>query len=265
MVKTTGRLLKQTTYGFRLEVINAKYYIRSQLNEWRLYTFLSSDGSGVDGSYETARFNEKVNIGTDTSFGLYQKAMPQGALGVSIADLRPSMGTVPPTEIPFLPIIVQLPMQKAVRILAPSGYIWDFLQTEFRYKAPGRGVPTNQAVRKQLMDANRIGSINWIGGRDARVGLGMAWGGMDSFNWRLKIAFNCLSSFNWIIIQFHDFNVMFFWKIVISYAGFSRIYWTDPKDFRHTYFPKFSIVEILRFPKMICFSNDLRFLLVFLK
>lgn len=160
MVKTTGRLLKQTTYGFRLEVINAKYYIRSQLNEWRLYTFLSSDGSGVDGSYETARFNEKVNIGTDTSFGLYQKAMPQGALGVSIADLRPSMGTVPPTEIPFLPIIVQLPMQKAVRILAPSGYIWDFLQTEFRYKAPGRGVPTNQAVRKQLMDANRIGSIN---------------------------------------------------------------------------------------------------------
>jgi hypothetical protein len=90
--------------------------------------------------------NERIPIGKDTSFGCYQKAMKPGNLAVYISDLRPTVDAMQPTEITFLPIIVQLPMQRAVRILAPSGYIWDFLQTEFRYKAPGRGIPENQAV-----------------------------------------------------------------------------------------------------------------------
>jgi hypothetical protein len=145
-IKTTGRILKATTYGFRLVVANTQNYVRSQLNEWRMWTYLHSLQAGVDGSYETARFNERVEVGIDTSFGCYQKAMPPGALGVSIVDLRPTVGGLKPTEITFLPIIVQLPMQKAIRILAPSGYAWDFDQTEFKYKAPGRGILESQAV-----------------------------------------------------------------------------------------------------------------------
>jgi len=144
-IRTTGRLLREAMYGFSLEVTNVGSYVRSQLDNWTIWTY-SSTGSGVDGSYETARFNERTAIGPDMSWGVYQKQMPADNLKITIADLRPTVGNMAPTEITFLPIIVQLPMQKAVRILAPAGYVWDFLQTEFRYKAKSQGVPASQVV-----------------------------------------------------------------------------------------------------------------------
>lgn len=144
-IRTTGRLLREAMYGFSLEVTNVATYVRSQLNNWTLWTY-SSSGNGVDGSYETARFNERTAIGPDMSWGAYQHHMPPDNLKITIADLRPTVGNMAPTEITFLPIIVQLPMQKAVRILAPAGYVWDFLQTEFRYKARSQGVPESQIV-----------------------------------------------------------------------------------------------------------------------
>lgn len=144
-IRTTGRLLASTLYGFQLEVTNVASYVRSQLDKWKIWTYMDS-GAGVDGSFITARFNENTTAGANMSWGVYQHQMPPENLQISIADLRPTVGNMAPTEITFLPIIVQVPMQKAVRILAPSGYVWDFLQNEFRYKARAQGVPESQIV-----------------------------------------------------------------------------------------------------------------------
>jgi hypothetical protein len=157
-VMTTGRLLRNATYGFRLVVTNSMAYVRSQLQEWKMYTYLHSIQAGVDGSFVTSRFNERevgsfIEYPSDypatlppNSYGCYLHTMKPGSLGVQIADLRPTVAGMAPTDITFLPIIVQVSMQKAVRILAPAGYAWDFLETEFRYKAPNLGVPEDQVV-----------------------------------------------------------------------------------------------------------------------
>eukprot|EP00435_Cladocopium_sp_Y103_P005726 s4255_g1.t2 len=51
---------EQTFYGFQVQVTNAATYLRTQLNAWRLWTYVKATGNGVDGSYETARVNERV-------------------------------------------------------------------------------------------------------------------------------------------------------------------------------------------------------------
>jgi hypothetical protein len=137
-VRTTGRLLTQTAYGFSVKVYNTPYFVRTQLDEWRVWTYTAS-GIAVDGAYETARFNENDDLGADMSWGIYRLSMPASNFAVAISDLRPSADGSN-TEIIVLPIIVQVPMYKSVRILAPAGYVWDFQQQDFRYKAAGFGV-----------------------------------------------------------------------------------------------------------------------------
>eukprot|EP00927_Polykrikos_kofoidii_P039777 TRINITY_DN34085_c0_g1_i1.p1 TRINITY_DN34085_c0_g1~~TRINITY_DN34085_c0_g1_i1.p1 ORF type:complete len:1924 (-),score=275.54 TRINITY_DN34085_c0_g1_i1:157-5412(-) len=141
-IMTVSRLLANRLYGFRLMVVNAPWYVYSQRDGWRMWTY-SKAGDGVDGAFETIRFNQQVAVGPNTSFGIYPLATPQANFRVEINDLRPGM---PPTEIKFFPIIVQTRMQKAVRILAPAGYMWDFQQYDFRYKARGPGVMESQIV-----------------------------------------------------------------------------------------------------------------------
>ncbi|CAE8727790.1 unnamed protein product [Polarella glacialis] len=139
-ITTTGRLLRQTLYGFSVDVTNAPTYIRSQLNNWRLWTYVAGTGSGVDGAYETARFNEQVPAGPDKSWGIYSNAIPPEHFMVSFSSLRPTVTGMEPSSITILPIVVSRPTNKAVRILAPAGYVWDFEQVDFRYQAPAQGV-----------------------------------------------------------------------------------------------------------------------------
>ncbi|CAK0879676.1 unnamed protein product [Prorocentrum cordatum] len=142
-IKTTGRLLATTPYGFSVKVTNAPYYVLTQLTEWRIWTYTQS-GVAVDGAYETARFNQMEDAGSD-SWGIYQLSMPSANFGVTISDLRPSMDRAA-TDIIVFPIVVQTAMDLHVRILAPAEYIWDFQQDEFKYKAAGFGVASNLVV-----------------------------------------------------------------------------------------------------------------------
>eukprot|EP00913_Durusdinium_trenchii_P012446 g11684.t1 len=59
-LSTTGRLLRQTFYGFQVTVVNAASYVRTQLDDWRLWTYVKTTSNGVDGAYETARVNERA-------------------------------------------------------------------------------------------------------------------------------------------------------------------------------------------------------------
>lgn len=139
-LSTTGRLLRQTFYGFQVQVTNAASYLRTQLNAWRLWTYVKATGNGVDGSYETARVNERVPAGPDTSWGMYRQSMAAANFGVSFSTSRPTTGSVPPADITVLPIIASFPTTQAIRVTAPAGYEWDFEQVDFRYQAPGVGV-----------------------------------------------------------------------------------------------------------------------------
>ncbi|CAJ1401260.1 unnamed protein product, partial [Effrenium voratum] len=139
-LSTTGRLLRGTFYGFRVQVVNAAVYVRTQLDEWRLWTYVKTTGNGVDGTYETARVNERVPAGADTSWGMYLQGMPTNNFMVSFSTSRPTVSGVPPADITVLPIIASFPTTKAIRVTAPAGYEWDFEQVDFRYQAPGVGV-----------------------------------------------------------------------------------------------------------------------------
>eukprot|EP00434_Breviolum_minutum_P017959 symbB.v1.2.015837.t1/scaffold1189.1/size132999/2 len=139
-LSTTGRLLRQTFYGFQVQVKNAASYLRTQLNAWRLWTYVKTTANGVDGSYETARVNERVPAGVDTSWGMYRQSMPAPNFGVSFSTSRPTTGSVPPADITVLPIIASFATTQAIRVTAPAGYEWDFEQVDFRYQAPGVGV-----------------------------------------------------------------------------------------------------------------------------
>lgn len=139
-LSTTGRLLRQTFYGFQVQVQNAAIYVRTQLDEWRLWTYVKATGYGVDGTYETARVNERVPAGPDTSWGMYLQSMPTANFQVAFSTSRPTVSGVPPADITVLPIIVSFPTTRAIRVTAPAGYEWDFDQVDFRYQAPGVGV-----------------------------------------------------------------------------------------------------------------------------
>jgi len=117
------------------------------LDAWRLWTYQTSSGSlaGVDGAYETARFNPNIPVGANTSYGLYMNHLPSASFQVSISDLRPASAGFP-TEIQFFPIVVTVASRKSVRILAPSGYQWYFEQYEFLYKARASGVLESQIL-----------------------------------------------------------------------------------------------------------------------
>lgn len=67
-----------------MQVTNAASYVRTQLDQWRLWTYVKATGNGVDGAYETARVNERIPAGPDTSWGMYQQSMPEGSLGEDI-------------------------------------------------------------------------------------------------------------------------------------------------------------------------------------
>eukprot|EP00930_Biecheleria_cincta_P035419 TRINITY_DN24361_c0_g2_i1.p1 TRINITY_DN24361_c0_g2~~TRINITY_DN24361_c0_g2_i1.p1 ORF type:complete len:3364 (+),score=509.29 TRINITY_DN24361_c0_g2_i1:80-10171(+) len=138
-VSTTGRLLRATFYGFRVQVTNAPIYVRTQLNAWRLWTYVKATGFGVDGTYTTARVNEKVPAAPDASWGMYARQMGAASFQISFSTVRPTVGASP-ADITILPIMVAVVMDKAVRITAPAGYEWDFEQVEFRYQAPASGV-----------------------------------------------------------------------------------------------------------------------------
>ncbi|CAJ1337836.1 unnamed protein product, partial [Effrenium voratum] len=86
-LSTTGRLLRGTFYGFRVQVVNAAVYVRTQLDEWRLWTYVKTTGNGVDGTYETARVNERVPAGADTSWGMYLQGMPTKPGGPTTCSL----------------------------------------------------------------------------------------------------------------------------------------------------------------------------------
>ncbi|CAE7865160.1 MGLL [Symbiodinium necroappetens] len=139
-LSTTGRLLRQTFYGFQVQVQNAAIYVRTQLDEWRLWTYVKATGYGVDGTYETARVNERVPAGPDTSWGMYLQSMPAENFQVAFSTSRPTVSGVPPADITVLPIIASFPTTRAIRVTAPAGYEWDFDQVDFRYQAPGVGV-----------------------------------------------------------------------------------------------------------------------------
>lgn len=135
---TIARMLPGTLYGFELRVMNSELFVRTQTNSWFMWTY-TKNGVPVDGSYSTAKFNRQDPQVDDSSFGIYQNNIPQGNFGISIANLLPVVNG--PSEITVLPIIVSVVTQRSMRVIAPEGFIWDFEQSEFRYKAPGYGVP----------------------------------------------------------------------------------------------------------------------------
>lgn len=137
-VETVARMLPGVLYGFMLRVTNADLFVRTQINDWRIWTY-TKDGVPTDGAYYSPVFNRQNPELTDASFGIYRYMMPAANFAVSIANLLPVVNG--PSEITVMPIIVSVTLQKSMRVLAPEGFIWDFEQSEFRYKAPGYGVP----------------------------------------------------------------------------------------------------------------------------
>ena len=87
----------------------------------------------------------------------------------------------------------------------------------------------------------------------------MGCGGGDSFKWKSKMAFNCVSSF--IRIGKYQMSISCFLEDCWSHIhDFQELLKRISTIFRPTSFPSLSTVEILRFPKMTCFKNELEFL-----
>lgn len=144
-VKTIGRLVMNSFYGFQLTVKNAPSFISTQLDMWRLWTY-TGDLVAMDGTFSTASFNPEDPTVANASFGVYQNSMPPGAFAVAFSSLSPSLSNAAPVDITVVPIMVQALMDLGVRVIAPVGYIWDFEQAEFRYKVRSPGVPDSLVV-----------------------------------------------------------------------------------------------------------------------
>jgi hypothetical protein len=143
-IYTTSRLLGNSAYGFYLRVTNPTFFVQGMLNDWKIWTYTQRD-EGVDGSFQTVRQNAQNLPGDFTSWGPYQRTLDSDNFQVSIPDLRPTAGDSA-TEIIVFPIMVTIPSDGNVRILAPQGYRWSFTQAEFIYRSVNSGTPIDEAI-----------------------------------------------------------------------------------------------------------------------
>jgi hypothetical protein len=129
------KLQPLATYGFRIQVFNAKEYVESQHNGFRLTT-LSAGGNAIDATYYTMRFLSSQGDGVGTSFGVYRLPMHSGSFVVGLENMLPFTETGLPTNVIIFPLRVPFDSRVNVdwRVVAPHGYEWDFIPSQFKYR-----------------------------------------------------------------------------------------------------------------------------------
>jgi hypothetical protein len=161
VLSLSGRLLKNTVYGFKIRIDNTPVWSMTGVNEWKIWTYEAGNTQQVDGTYTSPRFNAEVVEGqASMSFGAYQVDFPsyldpvdneyysQGFV-VTLGDLRPQVSA---TTITIFPITVGFTAMTHVRVLAPAGYVWDYVPQEFIYESITSGVQPDRAVPGAELD-----------------------------------------------------------------------------------------------------------------
>jgi hypothetical protein len=153
-VRTTGRLAKETFYGFQLQVTNGPLYSKFPQDRWAIWTYMFSEDelvAGVDGTLEpiphyqnAPTMTRDFTVERRMSFGVYQRNIPSYNFGVNVYDLRPSLHGA--THITIFPIVVAAPTDKNIRVIAPAGFKWNFEQVDFKYRSKVMGAPEGEFV-----------------------------------------------------------------------------------------------------------------------
>eukprot|EP00397_Hematodinium_sp_SG-2012_P000096 GEMP01000096.1.p1 GENE.GEMP01000096.1~~GEMP01000096.1.p1 ORF type:complete len:3237 (+),score=651.26 GEMP01000096.1:50-9760(+) len=142
IIFTATRLFAESIYGFTLRVKNAPTIPFE--SDWKLFTY-ETTGAAVDGSYFPVRFNVQDPHGSASaeSYNLYM--LPTSQFVSAVADMRPFALTRMATRITVMPLIVPVKVMRNVRVLAPGGYVWSFVQPDFYYQTessnPAKFVP----------------------------------------------------------------------------------------------------------------------------
>jgi len=129
------KLRALTTYGFRIQVFNAKQYQATQHDGFRLTT-LSAAKNAIDSTYYTMKFVSSAGDGSGMSFGIYRLPMIPGSFVSSLTNMLPFTETGLPSTIIIFPLRIPFDSRVAVdwRVVAPHGYEWDFIASKFKYR-----------------------------------------------------------------------------------------------------------------------------------
>lgn len=129
------KLSPRTTYGFKIQVFNAKTFRPTQRNGFRLTT-LSAQGVGIDATFNTIRFLASDGEGAGMSFGIYRVPMKPGSFVITLDNRLPFTETGLPSRIIIFPLRVPFDARLAVdwRVVAPHGYEWDYRIDQFKYR-----------------------------------------------------------------------------------------------------------------------------------
>lgn len=149
-IKMDGGLSKGTYYGFQTEVANPMFFSEAFRSGWQIFT-LSQYGHRVDGTPEpielvkvSSNLEDAINI-TSKSFALCTTRLQQDGFSFEVDSMRPAdltMGILVPTtatlrfKLPFSASIPMPPGPMTLKVVAPDGYVFDFSDKDFVYKAP---------------------------------------------------------------------------------------------------------------------------------
>jgi len=160
LIGLEGSMLADTYYAFGIMVTNPTSYNNTQQDGWRIFT-VSGSGHRVDGTPETLQFaaltstdfgggrwQMPANV-TTQSFGLYQHELNTQEItrvAVSISSMMPFNITYARAKVKVLPLKVPVNVTAPLRIVAPKGFVWDFLNSEMAYKVPGPNATATEAL-----------------------------------------------------------------------------------------------------------------------
>ncbi|CAJ1415321.1 unnamed protein product [Effrenium voratum] len=132
---SSASLVAGQSYGFQIQVLNARTYQQQQHDAVRLTT-LSATGDALDGSLETLRYVASDPEGPGASFGVYQLAMEPGSFVLSFDNMLPYSQTASPTRVVVFPLKVPFDSMEPLlwRLVAPLGYAWDFAPGDFLFR-----------------------------------------------------------------------------------------------------------------------------------
>lgn len=138
-IALSGPLDAGGRYGFRLRVASARHYFPQQRDGWRISTELAG-GVPLDGSLHSARLNAEEADGASKSWVTYDFSVGPPLFGVAISAMLPAPGV----HVEVSPIVLRVATSGPLRVLAPAGYVWDFVAADFLYQsaAPGRAANT---------------------------------------------------------------------------------------------------------------------------